>query len=153
MRRTRLVSRGRCLSVRADQSDGCNPQLDPGDFAAENNQLGSHLAIDRRTLTESVFARAWAAGQAMTLEEATAEALLLTEESEVLAHPPASYNLTRRELEVLELLTQHLTDAEIAERLFLSPRTASNHVARIIDKLGVENRREAAALALRHGLV
>jgi DNA-binding NarL/FixJ family response regulator len=104
-------------------------------------------------MTESAFASAWAAGQALTLEEATAEALLLTEESEIAARPPAPFNLTRRELDVLELLTQHLTDHEIAERLFLSPRTASNHVARIIDKLGVENRREAAALAIRHGLV
>ena len=60
--------------------------------------------------------------------------------------------LTRREREVLALLCQRQTDPEIAEALFLSPRTASNHVANILAKLGVPNRREAAALAARQGL-
>ena len=61
--------------------------------------------------------------------------------------------LTRRERDVLRLLCQRLTDPEIAEALFFSPRTASNHVANILAKLGVPNRREAAALAARHGLL
>ena len=59
--------------------------------------------------------------------------------------------LTFREQDVLELLCQRLTDAEIAERLFLSRRTASHHVASIIGKLGAANRREAAAIAARRG--
>lgn len=61
--------------------------------------------------------------------------------------------LTRRERDVLALLCHRLTDPEIAEALFLSPRTASNHVANILAKLGAPNRREAAALAARHGLL
>jgi DNA-binding CsgD family transcriptional regulator/tetratricopeptide (TPR) repeat protein len=67
--------------------------------------------------------------------------------------PEATPMLTRRERDVLALLCQRLTDPEIAEALFLSPRTASNHVANILAKLGVPNRREAAALAARYGLV
>jgi DNA-binding CsgD family transcriptional regulator len=62
-------------------------------------------------------------------------------------------DLSRREREILRLLCQRLTDPEIAARLFLSPRTASNHVGSILSKLGVANRREAAALAARSGLV
>ena len=120
---------------------------------AERREREQTFAIAHRAMTESVYARAWAAGQALSLEQATAEALLLTEETEIITRPPAPFNLTRREQEVLALLCQHLTDAEIAARLFLSPRTASNHVASIVDKLGVANRREAAALAIRHGLV
>jgi DNA-binding CsgD family transcriptional regulator/tetratricopeptide (TPR) repeat protein len=52
--------------------------------------------------------------------------------------------LTSRQLEVLELLTEGLTNAEIAEQLFVSTRTAEHHVEAILTKLGVTNRREAA---------
>jgi DNA-binding CsgD family transcriptional regulator len=56
-------------------------------------------------------------------------------------------------MEVLRLLAQHRTDKEIAEALFDSPRTIQTHVERIRAKLGVDNRREAAAEAVRRGLV
>jgi DNA-binding NarL/FixJ family response regulator len=46
-----------------------------------------------------------------------------------------------------------LTDPEIADQLYLSPRTASKHVGNILGKLGVSTRREAAAFAARHGMV
>jgi DNA-binding NarL/FixJ family response regulator len=52
--------------------------------------------------------------------------------------------LTARQLDVLELVREGLTDAEIAERLVLSVKTVNHHVAAILTKLGVDNRREAA---------
>ena len=57
--------------------------------------------------------------------------------------------LTTRQLAVLELLSQGLTNAEIAERLVLSVRTVDHHVAAVLAKLGVKSRREAAAAFLR----
>jgi non-specific serine/threonine protein kinase len=61
--------------------------------------------------------------------------------------------LTRREREILALLCQRLTDPEIASRLFISPRTASNHVANIFSKLHVTSRRDAIAVAAAEALV
>jgi DNA-binding CsgD family transcriptional regulator len=61
--------------------------------------------------------------------------------------------LTARELEVLELLTQRLHNAEIADGLVLSPRTVDHHVSRILAKLGVHTRTEAIAAAQQLGLV
>ena len=61
--------------------------------------------------------------------------------------------LTYRERDVLALLCQHLTDAEIGQQLFLSKRTVEHHVSSILAKLGVANRRQAAAFAARHHLV
>jgi predicted ATPase/DNA-binding CsgD family transcriptional regulator len=71
----------------------------------------------------------------------------------VVPPPPTGWYLTFREQEVLALLCQRLTDPEIAERLFISPKTAGHHVSNILGKLGASNRREAAAIAARHALV
>ena len=61
--------------------------------------------------------------------------------------------LTNREIDMLILLAQRLSDKEIAERLVLSPGTIKKHTAHIYRKLGVDNRRAAAAQAHRLGLL
>jgi DNA-binding CsgD family transcriptional regulator len=61
--------------------------------------------------------------------------------------------LTRRQLDVLALLAEGRTNAEIAARLVLSRRTIDNHVAALLERLGVSSRREAVAAAAGLGLV
>jgi DNA-binding NarL/FixJ family response regulator len=60
--------------------------------------------------------------------------------------PPESLNLTAREFEVLELLSQNLSNQEIAERLVIERGTVKNHVHSILSKLGVDRREEAGNL-------
>jgi DNA-binding NarL/FixJ family response regulator len=71
------------------------------------------------------------------------------------AQPPAAsrLGLTRREAEVLALLAAGRSNRQIGEALFITPKTASLHVSRILAKLGVGGRVEAAAVAHRLGLL
>lgn len=84
-----------------------------------------------------------------TLAPSATEALIHSAVDE----PRPEYNLTPREVEVLALMVDGLNNRQIADRLFISPATASVHVSNILAKLGVSNRVEAVTMALREGLV
>src|SRR5918997_163620 len=71
--------------------------------------------------------------------------------------PPAGRSalpagLSEREVEVLRLVAQGLTNAEVAAQLYLSPRTVDAHLRRIYDKLGTSSRSAAVRFALEHDL-
>jgi DNA-binding NarL/FixJ family response regulator len=62
-------------------------------------------------------------------------------------------SLTARERQVLELMADGLTNADIAERLVIGVATVKTHVSSIMAKLGVSTRTEASSIAIRRGLV
>ncbi len=101
----------------------------------------------------------WEAGQQMTWDAAISAALELPPQDAAQIHPSArpaedlTHSLSPRELEVLQLLVAGSTDREIAETLFISPRTAQGHVSNIFNKLGVNSRTAAVATALQSDLL
>ncbi len=67
------------------------------------------------------------------------------------AEAPAG--LTAREIEVLRLLSRGLSTKQIAQRLAISPKTASNHIEHIYAKIDATNRASASLFAVHHGLL
>jgi predicted ATPase/class 3 adenylate cyclase/DNA-binding CsgD family transcriptional regulator len=115
----------------------------------------------RDALGEPAFAAAWAEGRAMTLEQAIAEALEPLPEVTPPTSPPQPSTptdpypagLTAREVEVLRLIAQGLTDAQVAERLIVSAHTVHAHLRSIYGKLNVTSRTTATRFAVDHHLV
>jgi DNA-binding NarL/FixJ family response regulator len=69
------------------------------------------------------------------------------------AEPATRFDLTDREMEILGCLVKGDSNRQIARALFISDRTVAVHVSRILDKLGVRNRTEAATVGARLGLI
>lgn len=61
--------------------------------------------------------------------------------------------LTDREVQILQMLADGCTPAEVAERLFISPKTVRNHLTKVYDKLGVNSRSAAIVVGLQHRLI
>ena len=122
------------------------------------------VAAARASLGEKAFAAAWAEGRGMTPEQALAAQGSTTVSSasttvgQSSAPPdtsPITYpdGLTAREVEVLRLVAQGLTDAHIAEQLVISPRTVNTHLTSIYGKIQVSSRSAATRYAIEHHLV
>jgi non-specific serine/threonine protein kinase len=121
---------------------------------AERPRLERAIAPARERLSDEAFTAAWAAGRALPVEHAIAEALAVAD-AVTSPRAPASkthHGLSPRELEVLRLIAEGHSNLEIAQRLFVSERTVENHVRHILTKLDVSSRIAAATYAIRHGL-
>lgn len=94
--------------------------------------------------------RAAVAGDSMLSPEVTSR--LLKRMQPVRSAEKDVVEFSQRELEVVRLIAEGLDNAEIAERLVISPATAKNHVSSILAKTGAQSRLQAAVYALRHGL-
>ena len=118
--------------------------LDAVDYVLEpidHHEIERAAALARASLGASAFAANWAEGQRLAPDAAVADALAqvaATGPGDVLSPHPAG--LTRREMEVLQLVARGLTSGAVAERLSVSPRTVTTHLTTIYRKLGVTSR-------------
>jgi predicted ATPase/DNA-binding CsgD family transcriptional regulator len=115
-------------------------------------QLDRAVAAARRALDADAADAAWGMGRSLSLEEAVAEALAVESPSD--ASPPSAMRgktrqpadpLTAREREVAALVTQGLTNRQIAAALSISDRTVETHLTNILGKLGLTGRAQVAA--------
>ena len=156
--------------------------IDQPYVVANQSRFDALVTPTRIALSEGAWAPAFTAGRALTPEEICAEAQRgapdrpdgptgdeATEIASAAAHHgalaesggatapqkafPGAERLTRRELEVLRLLAQGWSDAQIAAHLVISARTVNRHTTAIYSKLGVSSRAAATRSALEHRLV
>jgi predicted ATPase/DNA-binding CsgD family transcriptional regulator len=114
------------------------------------------VAAARAALGAQAFSARWAEGRTLPLDQVLADRELLPVSPParaVVSPPAAAGGLTPRELDVLRLLAQGLTSAQIAEQLVISLVTVNFHVRSIYSKLGVTSRAAATRYALEHHLL
>jgi non-specific serine/threonine protein kinase len=113
----------------------------------------SQVAAARSQLDEGTWTAAWVEGRAMSLEQAVEYALEREPAPDQAAPELYLAGLSAREAEVLRLVATGLSNAKVAERLFLSSRTVDWHLSSIYRKLGLHSRAEATRVASEHGLL
>jgi len=131
-----------------------NYRRSPAEVLARTRSLGEI----RRHLGAGAYQASWSRGQVMSITEAADAAVLDVAEKEIDPAPArrrriqSNDRLTSRERQVLCLITQGLSNQQIADALTIEPRTVTTHIVNIFGKLEVENRTHAAAVAYHHNL-
>ena len=144
-------------------------QATAGDVEAARSAHADLAAVASASGTPYLSGRSYLAGAELELAAGAAEAARCAAEDAIdcftassapydgaragAAASDAASALTARELEVLRLVAQGLGDAEVAERLVVSPHTVHRHVANIRNKLRLPSRAAAVAYAAREGLI
>jgi DNA-binding CsgD family transcriptional regulator len=146
----RLEEAAEHLSASLDSATACElpfeialTQLAQAELAVEtrNIEVARELLVSVRVTCEPLGAQR-ALTRVTDLEQRLSTA----------SRPRYPAGLTQREVEVLRLVAGGLTDAEVANELYLSPRTVSSYLSSVFNKLGVNSRTAAAAFAIREGL-
>jgi len=123
----------------------------------ERTAFDRGAAVAREHMGADAYNRAWHAGRRMRQEQIDAEVHRLFTGAGELPEPSqelatATRHLTARELDVLRLLADGLSNSQVADTLFISKKTAAHHVGHILAKLDVDSRTAAVSYAIRHEL-
>jgi DNA-binding CsgD family transcriptional regulator len=106
------------------------------------------VAILREAMGEKDFDAAWAEGAALSSEEAVAYAQRGRGQRK---RPTSGWgSLTPTELDVIRLVSEGMTNSDVAARLFISPRTVQTHLTHVYTKLGLSSRVQLVQEAARH---
>jgi DNA-binding CsgD family transcriptional regulator len=116
-------------------------------IATRDAAIGAPDDARRRLDEAKAICESLGAKPALTRADAIAARLQTAQ-----TRPAYPAGLTEREVDVLRLVAQGLTNAQVAERLFVSPRTVDFHLRSIYGKIGVTSRAGATRFALEHGL-
>jgi DNA-binding NarL/FixJ family response regulator len=134
---------------RPDAETALVAALDAADALRATSLLAAIDGLARRARLNVSASVTPAAAEAAAAEAAAAEAGSI---QVAVVEAPSNLGLSKRELEVLTLVAAGRTNGQIAQELFISPKTASVHVTHILDKLGVSSRIEAAMIAAHAGI-
>ncbi len=149
------VSRGqpvravRLLSAAESLRETAGVRLPPAERADDERILEK----TRAQLGTQAFAAAWDTGRNMTLKDILEEPFMKQQHPRSHSAAILPDGLTAREAEVLRLVAQGWTDAQIAVRLVISPRTVNKHTTTIYSKIGVSSRSGATRYAIEHKLL
>jgi DNA-binding CsgD family transcriptional regulator len=125
-------------------------------WPVERSYFAPHTAAAIAELGEAAWEAALVEGRAMTQQEAIDYALkppAPDEEPSSSSKPQLPAGLSSREVEVLRLVARGMTNAQIAQELFISPRTVNGHLTSAYHKIGSHSRAEATRFALERGLL
>jgi DNA-binding CsgD family transcriptional regulator len=126
------------------------PNRSPGPHLGEGGELRRLVLEKAKSLSAQRFVWPDEAGRChqVTITTCRGNILLITEQC--IRWP---YNLSLREIQILHLVTSGASNPNIAEQLFVSPRTVSTHIEHILAKMGCDSRTRLAALAVSEGLL
>jgi DNA-binding CsgD family transcriptional regulator len=131
-------------------ADGIRAAVGCVRFPVRQPPYEAELSALREALGHEAFAAAWSAGASASLDDAVAYAERGRGERK---RPLRGWeSLSPAELRVVELVAEGLTNPQIGERLFISPRTVQAHLSHVFAKLAVSSRAELAAQAARRDL-
>jgi DNA-binding NarL/FixJ family response regulator len=124
------------------------------DITVDGRERVKALQKARQALAAQQVQAAEERGAAMTLAAAVEFAIMMTgEHTPPSARLPVPGKLSKRERELVTLVAQGQTDAQIAEKLFISVSTVRTHLDRIRDKSGCRRRADLTRLALQEGII